>query len=116
MEHVFSIIRQVAPSKTTVLIEGGSGTGKELVAQAIHSLSGRPENKFVAVNCAALSPQLLESELFGHEKKAPSPEPDNAASAALSKRTAAPSFWMKSGERDAGTQVRLLRVLSATDH
>ena len=68
MEHVFSIIRQVAPSKTTVLIEGESGTGKELVAQAIHSLSGRPENKFVAVNCAALSPQLLESELFGHEK------------------------------------------------
>ena len=65
MEHVFSIIRQVAPSKTTVLIEGESGTGKELVAQAIHSLSGRPENKFVAVNCAALSPQLLESELFG---------------------------------------------------
>ena len=68
MEHVFSMIRQVAPSKTTVLIEGESGTGKELVAQAIHSLSGRPENKFVAVNCAALSPQLLESELFGHEK------------------------------------------------
>lgn len=97
MEHVFSIIRQVAPSKTTVLIEGESGTGKELVAQAIHSLSGRPENKFVAVNCAALSPQLLESELFGHEK-APSPEPDNAASAALSRRTAAPSFWMKSGK------------------
>lgn len=97
MEHVFSIIRQVAPSKTTVLIEGESGTGKELVAQAIHSLSGRPENKFVAVNCAALSPQLLESELFGHEK-GPSPEPDNAASAALSRRTAAPSFWMKSGK------------------
>ena len=94
MEHVFSIIRQVAPSKTTVLIEGESGTGKELVAQAIHSLSGRPENKFVAVNCAALSPQLLESELFGHEKGSFT----GAASAALNRRTAAPSSWMKSGK------------------
>lgn len=59
MEHVFSIIRQVAPSKTTVLIEGESGTGKELVAQAIHSLSGRPENKFVAVNCAGPFPPVI---------------------------------------------------------
>ncbi|XQU04245.1 sigma 54-interacting transcriptional regulator [Akkermansia sp. JRP_AM1] len=97
MEHVFSIIRQVAPSKTTVLIEGESGTGKELVAQAIHSLSGRPENKFVAVNCAALSPSYWKASCSAM-KKAPSPEPGSAASAALNRRTAAPSSWMKSGK------------------
>ena len=111
MEHVFSIIRQVAPSKTTVLIEGESGTGKELVAQAIHSLSGRPENKFVAVNCAALSPQLLESELFGHEKGSFT----GAAQRRIGRFEQADGgtiFLDEIGEIDAGTQVRLLRVLS----
>ena len=111
MEHVFSIIRQVAPSKTTVLIEGESGTGKELVAQAIHSLSGRPENKFVAVNCAALSPQLLESELFGHEKGS-----DTGAGqrriGRFEQADGGTIFLDEIGEIDAGTQVRLLRVLS----
>ena len=111
MEHVFSIIRQVAPSKTTVLIEGESGTGKELVAQAIHSLSGRPENKFVAVNCAALSPQLLESELFGHEKGSFT----GAGQRRIGRFEQADGgtiFLDEIGEIDAGTQVRLLRVLS----
>lgn len=111
MEHVFSIIRQVAPSRTTVLIEGESGTGKELVAQAIHSLSGRPENKFVAVNCAALSPQLLESELFGHEKGSFT----GAGQRRIGRFEQADGgtiFLDEIGEIDAGTQVRLLRVLS----
>ena len=111
MEHVFSIIRQGAPSKTTVLIEGESGTGKELVAQAIHSLSGRPENKFVAVNCAALSPQLLESELFGHEKGSFT----GAGQRRIGRFEQADGgtiFLDEIGEIDAGTQVRLLRVLS----
>ena len=111
MEHVFSIIRQVAPSKTTVLIEGESGTGKELVAQAIHSLSGRPENKFVAVNCAALSPQLLESELFGHEKGSFT----GAGQRRIGRFEQADGgtiFLDEIGEIDAGTQVRLLRGLS----
>ncbi len=111
MEHVFSLIRQVAPGKTTVLIEGESGTGKELVAQALHSLSGRPENKFVAVNCAALSPQLLESELFGHEKGSFT----GAAQRRIGRFEQADGgtiFLDEIGEIDAATQVRLLRALS----
>ena len=67
---VAEIVQQVAPTRATVLIEGESGTGKEVVAGLLHHLSGRPAAKMVTVHCAALSPQLLESELFGHEKGA----------------------------------------------
>src|SRR5215472_14761619 len=70
LREVLDTIKQVAPSSATVLIEGESGTGKELAAHAIHNLSRRNKDKFVVVHCAALSPQLLESELFGHEKGA----------------------------------------------
>lgn len=111
MEKVFRVIRQVAPTRTTVLVEGESGTGKELVAQAIHALSGRPINKFVVVNCAALSPQLLESELFGHEK--------GSFTGAIQRRTGrfeqadgGTLFLDEIGEIDPGTQVKLLRALS----
>src|SRR5438132_134742 len=69
LREVLDTIRQVAPSSANVLIEGESGTGKELAAHAIHNLSRRHKGKFVTVHCAALSPQLLESELFGHERK-----------------------------------------------
>jgi len=68
MNEVFDIVKQVAPSKSTLLILGESGTGKELVANAIHQLSPRAQHPMVVVHCAALSPTLLESELFGHEK------------------------------------------------
>jgi transcriptional regulator with PAS, ATPase and Fis domain len=64
------MVKQAAPTQATVLLQGESGTGKELVAQAIHRLSPRAKGPFIAVHCAALSPTLLESELFGHEKGA----------------------------------------------
>ncbi len=111
MNRVFETIRQVAPSRATVLITGESGTGKELAAKAIHSLSNRARRKFVAVHCAALSPQLLESELFGHEK--------GAFTGAVERRTGrfeeadgGTIFLDEIGEIDANTQVKLLRVLS----
>jgi DNA-binding NtrC family response regulator len=110
MVEIFDRIRQVAPSRATVLIEGESGTGKELVAQSLHMLSPRRNARFVAVHCAALSPQLLESELFGHEK--------GAFTGALERRIGrfeeashGTIFLDEIGEIDAATQVKLLRVL-----
>lgn len=111
MEEVFETVKQVAPTRATVLIQGESGTGKELVAQALHSLSGRPKDKFVTVHCAALPEQLLASELFGHEK--------GAFTGAIERRVGrfeqangGTIFLDEIGEIDAATQVKLLRVLS----
>jgi DNA-binding NtrC family response regulator len=110
MKDVLERIRQVAGSKASVLIEGESGTGKELVARALHGLSSRKNAPFVAVHCAALSPQLLESELFGHEK--------GAFTGAVERRIGrfeqaqgGTIFLDEIGEIVASTQVKLLRVL-----
>ena len=68
MQAVYDMIARVAPTEATVLVQGESGTGKELVAQTVHQLSRRRKGPFVALNCAAVSPTLIESELFGHER------------------------------------------------
>jgi two-component system, NtrC family, response regulator HydG len=68
MQTIYDMIGRVAPTEATVLIQGQSGTGKELVAQTVHQLSRRRKHSFVALNCGSVSPQLIESELFGHER------------------------------------------------
>src|SRR3972149_3149452 len=68
MQKIFSLVRKVAPSDASVLVVGESGTGKELVAKAIHGLSNRQKGPFIPINCGAIPENLLESELFGHEK------------------------------------------------
>jgi two-component system NtrC family response regulator len=110
MQDVFHIIRKAAPAAATVLIEGASGTGKELVANALHFNSLRKDKPFVAVNCSALAESLLESELFGHEKGA------FTGAVAMKKgrfeiADGGTLFLDEIGELSAGLQVKLLRVL-----
>ena len=111
LREVLDTIRQVAPSSANVLIEGESGTGKELAAHAIHNLSRRNKAKFVVVHCAALSPQLLESELFGHEKGAFTGASERRIGR-FEQANGGTIFLDEVGEIDPSTQVKLLRVMS----
>ena len=108
--RVIGAVEQVAPTKTTILIQGETGTGKELIARAIHRLSPRSNRPLVKVNCGAISAGLVESELFGHEK--------GAFTGALQPRAGrfeladgGTIFLDEIGELPADTQVKLLRVL-----
>jgi two-component system NtrC family response regulator len=110
MKNVFETIRKVSPSSATVLIEGESGTGKELVAKSIHFNSPRRDKPFIAVNCSALAENLLESELFGHEK--------GAFTGAISMKKGrfeladgGSLFLDEISELSQGLQVKLLRAL-----
>lgn len=110
IRRVLSLVRQVAPSRASVLISGDSGTGKELFARTLHAWSDRVNGPFIAVNCAALPEHLLESELFGHEK--------GAFTGAIARKPG--KFELADGgtilldeisEMDLALQAKLLRVL-----
>ncbi|MEE3409992.1 MAG: sigma-54 dependent transcriptional regulator [Treponema sp.] len=110
MQKIAELIKKVAPSKASVLITGESGVGKEVVADAIHALSGRKDHECVKVHCAALSETLLESELFGHEKGAYTGA-DQMAKGRFELAHNSTIFLDEIGEIDQATQVKLLRVL-----
>ncbi len=110
MKTVFEMVEQVAPTRATVLIGGESGTGKELVARAIHQLSGRPKTKLVTVHCAALAPNVLESELFGHEKGSFTGDMEKRIGR-FELADGGTLFLDEIGDIDANIQVKLLRAL-----
>ncbi len=113
MENVYRLIRKVAPATANVLITGPSGSGKELAAHAIHSLSPRSAKPFVAVECAALSRDLLESELFGYEPRAFTGADTKSHAGKFEAANGGTLFLDEIGEIDPATQVKLLRVLES---
>lgn len=110
MHDVVEIIRQVAPSNSTVLITGESGTGKEMIAKAIHQLSPRARQSLVTVHCAALPATLLESELFGHERGAFTGANERRIGR-VEQAEGGTLFLDEIGEIDATIQIKLLRFL-----
>lgn len=110
MMRLFDVLPQIAESSSNVLIEGPSGTGKELFARAIHNLSPRRDNPFVAVNCAALPDTLLESELFGHKAGAFTDARHDKAGRFV-RAEKGTIFLDEIGDISPAMQVRLLRVL-----
>ncbi|MCC6414492.1 MAG: sigma-54-dependent Fis family transcriptional regulator [Opitutaceae bacterium] len=110
LQEVLARVKLVAPSKATILVEGESGTGKELIAQAIHQASPRNRGPLVAVHCAALSENLLESELFGHERGAFTGANERRIGR-FESADGGTLFLDEIGEISASTQVKLLRFL-----
>ena len=114
IKYVLFKVQQVAPTNATVLVTGETGTGKELVARAIHSASSRKDRAFIKVNCAALAPSLIESELFGHEKGAFT----GAGARKLGRFELANGgtiFLDEIGELPLELQVKLLRVIQENE-
>lgn len=110
LQKVFDLVKRVAPSKASVLITGESGVGKEMIANALHNLSPRKNKPFIKVHCASLSENLLESELFGHEK--------GAFTGAIARKRGrfelaheGTLFLDEIGEIDQNVQVKILRVI-----
>ncbi len=110
LHDVIERVKLVAPSRATILIEGESGTGKELIAQAVHQASPRSRAPFIAVHCAALSENLLESELFGHERGAFTGANERRIGR-FESADGGTLFLDEIGEISSSTQVKLLRFL-----
>jgi DNA-binding NtrC family response regulator len=110
MREIATLVQRVGPSKSTVLVQGESGTGKELVARAIHSCSERRNKPFIAVNCAAMTETLLESELFGHVKGAFTGA-QGAKRGLFEAAGGGTLFLDEIGDMPMSTQVHLLRAL-----
>ena len=110
MREVYRLIEQVAPSNVSVLVVGESGTGKELVARTIHEMSPRRRGPFVAINCAAIPRELIESELFGHEKGA-YPGAIGRKSGCFEMAHKGTLFLDEISEMEENVQAKLLRVL-----
>jgi DNA-binding NtrC family response regulator len=110
MQELFDTLKRVAPYDSTVLVVGESGTGKELIARALHTLSPRAAGPFVPINCATLSDQILESELFGHEKGAFT-SADRAKPGVMEMADGGTLFLDELSEMGLGCQAKLLRAI-----
>lgn len=115
IQHVLSLVKNFAPSSTTILVEGESGTGKELIAEYVHYLSPRYARPYVALNCSAFPKDLLESELFGYEKGAFTNASPNGKIGLLEKADTGTLFLDEVGELSHEAQAKLLRVLESGD-
>jgi DNA-binding NtrC family response regulator len=110
MREMIRIVRKVAPSNSTVLIQGESGTGKEVIARAIHRLSPRSQRPFVAINCSAIPDNLIENELFGHERGAFTGATERKIGL-IETADKSTLFLDEIADLGAGVQAKLLRVL-----
>jgi DNA-binding NtrC family response regulator len=113
MQEVYDLIAKVAPTDATVLVLGETGTGKELVAQTVHEMSARRKQPFVPINCGAVSPNLIESELFGHERGSFTGA-DRSHRGHFERAHEGTLFLDEISEMPADLQVKLLRVLETS--